>query len=286
MERNIWFYWNQGWEAAPWFVKLNYISWVTRNPDWKIVFLDDNNVRKYSRAFEIVERNKESITVTAFSDVLRLDLLANCGGAWVDATLLCTTPLEAWLPGKVSASGFFSFRSGCVDRDLASWHVAAQADNYLVRKWLELTEWYWGQHQFHRPEPQWPILSKLYETYCVSREATENFFSDDTLNVKRVYPYFWVNYLHQHLVRSDSRAAAIWDETPHLNCGPQSYFLSRDPKAVPNDEARKLISMADLLMFKFDRRTMPELPPEGSALEVLYRPLMGLPLPVISELIG
>ena len=56
MERIVWFYWSQGWAEAPWFVKRNYLSWVVRNPEWKVVFLDDSNIEKYSDALNIVKQ--------------------------------------------------------------------------------------------------------------------------------------------------------------------------------------------------------------------------------------
>lgn len=285
MERIVWFYWSQGWAEAPWFVKRNYLSWVVRNPEWKVVFLDDSNIEKYSDALNIVKRNRYRISVTGFSDILRLDLLTHRGGAWVDATLICMNPLETWLPQATEPSGFFSFRSGCLDRDLATWHVAARSHNYLVTKWLELAKWYWGEHDFDNPEPWLPIIAELEKKYCGSHEATAGFFSSEVLNL-RVYPYFWVNYLHQMLVRDDAVAGEIWSKTTNLFCGAQSTFLQHDPLLPPNDYTGMIINKPDIMMLKFDRRRMPEAPPAGSVLDLVYGPWLKLDLPELAEVMA
>ena len=286
MKHVVWFYWHQGWEQAPWFVKQNFLSWRLHNTAWKVVFLHKGNMEDYSGASRMVAPNAHRISVTALSDVLRLDLLANRGGVWVDATVLCRTPLDDWLPQAAAPSGFFAFRSRCADRDLASWYMAAEAGNYLVRQWLRMAEWYWGEHVFDNPNSWEPILTALEQKYCVDWEATDGFLSEETLNVLRVYPYFWVNYLHQRLVRVDPVAAEIWNRTPDIFCGPQSTFLQNDPLLPLGDYTGYIAAKPDVLMLKFDRRRMPDIPPEGSALEALYQPLADMETSVTPDTRG
>ena len=43
VSRIIWVMWLQGLDSAPHAVRECYNSWVTRNPDWQVVFLDEHN---------------------------------------------------------------------------------------------------------------------------------------------------------------------------------------------------------------------------------------------------
>lgn len=92
----IFIYWEQGWDKAPYICKMCLQSWKKYNKNhFDIITVDNENVKNYlpSSVINILNRIKLNKSITASSDLLRVNLLANHGGFWVDATMMCTTPI-------------------------------------------------------------------------------------------------------------------------------------------------------------------------------------------------
>lgn len=94
-DRNhIWICWWQGFEQAPEIVKI-CIESIRRNVQGHTVTLiTDDNYKEYVHIPAWVERKRDKgiISKTHFADLLRLSLLAEHGGMWLDATFFCTSP--------------------------------------------------------------------------------------------------------------------------------------------------------------------------------------------------
>lgn len=95
---HIWTLWWQGEKEAPEIVKLCIES--QRNnlvfPGIEYHILTSENWNEYIEIpryiLEKVERR--IITLTHFSDIIRVELLRKYGGIWIDATVLCTQPVD------------------------------------------------------------------------------------------------------------------------------------------------------------------------------------------------
>lgn len=114
----VWLLWWQGIDNAPDIVKLAVKSMIEQNEGYDIVVIDKNNYSNYiSLPDNIIDKlNNESMTLTHFSDILRMVLLAEYGGVWVDATLLCTKGLD-----KLNMD---SYKFYTIKHELYSdWHV-------------------------------------------------------------------------------------------------------------------------------------------------------------------
>ena len=176
--KKIFIYWSQGWESAPELSKRCKTSWVKHNPDWKVIALDDQNLSNY---ISIDERLKTHINKTAFSDIVRVNILARYGGVWVDATNYCTKPLNNWLP-PLMQSGFFAFSRK--KTTISSWFIAAEQDSVLIKKMQHFVNQYWA------------------------------------LNTDmKVLRFFWLHYLFEFLLLSDKDAKQVWQQTPRVDFG-------------------------------------------------------------------
>jgi hypothetical protein len=101
-EGKIWMCWWQGLENAPEIVRACVES-VHRNAGNRgVVVITDKNMADYvdipGWIFDKVADG--TITRTNLSDLLRLSLLAEHGGLWLDATFFCTGPLEDMCFGR------------------------------------------------------------------------------------------------------------------------------------------------------------------------------------------
>lgn len=86
---NIWVFWWQGYEAAPVLVK-KCIDSVRKNAGTHpIILLTKDNWQSYADIpdYIIKKVSAGNISLTHFSDILRMALLADHGGLWLDATI-------------------------------------------------------------------------------------------------------------------------------------------------------------------------------------------------------
>jgi len=177
--KTIWTCWLQGRNSAPPLVKKCFSSWERNNPGWQFRCLDAATIERYVPLRQFIDLEHQTLTAASLSDIVRILLLREFGGVWVDATLLCNRPLDEWLPG-VMDEGFFAFAAPAPDRPLSSWFLSAQSDNEVVSKWCRRTIEYWSK-----------------------RAATDD--------------YFWFHHLFREMCETDGRVAETWSRVPKVS---------------------------------------------------------------------
>jgi hypothetical protein len=146
------------------------------------------SIERYIGLSQCIDLNRQSLTAASLSDILRILLLREFGGVWIDATLYCNRPLDEWLSGVMS-EGFFAFAAPGPDRLLSSWFLSAAADNYLISGWCRRTVDYWS-----------------------ARADTND--------------YFWFHHLFGEMCESDHRAMEEWTRVPKVSAdGPHALQL-------------------------------------------------------------
>ncbi len=92
-KKYIWVFWYQGEENAPVIVKKCIESIKKNSLDYEVIVLNKQNIKKYIDIPEVILKKLENgiITLTHFSDLLRMGLLSKQGGIWVDATCYITS---------------------------------------------------------------------------------------------------------------------------------------------------------------------------------------------------
>lgn len=85
----IWILWWQGMNNAPLLVKRCFESVKYWLGDWNIVLLDKSNYSKYAELpdYVIDKFHRGIIPMAQFSDLVRLSILINRGGLWLDSTV-------------------------------------------------------------------------------------------------------------------------------------------------------------------------------------------------------
>lgn len=188
MTKIIWTCWFQGRTHAPHLVERCLDSWERCNPGWELRCLDATTIEKYIPIGQYVDLERQAITAAALSDIVRILLLHEYGGVWVDATLYCNRPLDDWLPG-VMDEGFFAFSSPGPDRPLSSWFLSAEPHTYLISVWCAKAIDYWSD-----------------------RSGADE--------------YFWFHYAFRELIAVDRAAAAAWQRVPRVSAdGPHALLM-------------------------------------------------------------
>lgn len=206
----IWFLWLQGFDNAPMVVKKCYASWKRYNPDWDIVFLDEGNLGKYLALQELGIKS-ENVTKQAFSNLVRINLLAKYGGVWADATCLCRVSLDTWL-NEYTTSGFFAFHKPGRDRLISSWFLASTKNGYLVSKWRDESNAYWRNNNFSSKRNRF-VVAILIRIFNRNTYMTKFWFSFFIRKIIKVHPYFWFHYLFRRIIERDTRFKQVWTRT-------------------------------------------------------------------------
>lgn len=227
----IWQFWWQGVENAPIIVKrcLESVRYFMGS-DYKIIVLDKTNVEKFIHIDENIKNKHDAGTIshTFFSDYIRVKLLAEKGGIWIDSTVF----LSGRIPQDILDADFFIFKSGpfAMPEEIVSddylpplseffhrsncilpstWFLVAKPNSPLNSLYEKFLIEYW-----RRENRMWLYFTHHYFiTYsiCVNKYCREEFVSAPTyLNVKPHYLMFRRNEkFNEKIVKSIFAKSAI-----------------------------------------------------------------------------
>lgn len=146
----IWICWFQGIENAPYLVQCCYKSIKRNIKDKEIVLITETNRKDFINLPEFIEKKYEKgkISKTHLSDILRVALLAEYGGTWIDATVLCTSDT---IPDYMLNSDFFMFQNLKPGSDgdilnISSWFITSQKENKIIMSVRDLLYTYWSKN--------------------------------------------------------------------------------------------------------------------------------------------
>jgi hypothetical protein len=275
----IWFMWLQGLDNAPVVVRSCYRSWVMRNPGWQVVVIDSATLRDYV-AVDYSSLTTPALPPTQLSDLIRLDLLANRGGVWVDATTFCVRPLDDWLPAKLQ-SGFFAFDRPRADKLISSWFLAAEPGNVLVTRLLEKMLTHWTRSPIRRDSRDLivQILNRLLRGSPSTRRL---WFTRPVRDWFGATPYHAIHYGFERLIVEDEESARTWSVTPRVSAG-EPHLLWRSGFLSPiSADVRSEIDHGQSPLYKLTWKLADEAVPHNSALAYLLGRADDLPQPVAS----
>jgi hypothetical protein len=265
--RTIWFLWFQGLDNAPYVVRKCHESWVTRNPTWRVINLDEASVPEFA-SVDYSAGNIGSLCLPHRADLLRLDLLSHHGGVWVDATCFCVRPLDDWLPANME-SGFFAFHQPRPHRLISNWFLAAEPGALLVSRLFELMLAYWGDHSFRRDGHG--FLAEALNGLLRRTAPTRGWWFKPVLrDWLAVSPYFAFAYGFEKLVREDPEFARVWAQTPKLSAeGPHRLLRESFHRPAGSPALRAEIDRGEVPLYKTNWRMGEQGVPSGSVLEYL-----------------
>lgn len=148
--KTIWVFWMQGEESAPPIVK-KCIQSIRRHAGFcEVKVITKDNITNFMETPKYIEKALEEkrMSLTFFSDYVRITLLTKYGGIWIDATVLLTDDI----PNKIAESPLFLFQHApqCTEIPVvgSSWFLVSKAHNPILEQVKFLVEEYW-QHERH-----------------------------------------------------------------------------------------------------------------------------------------
>ena len=146
----IWVCWFQGIENAPNIVQICYESIRKNLTNKEIILITDYNRKNYIQLPDYIEEKyaKGIISKTHLSDILRLALLAEYGGTWIDATVFCTSKN---IPEYMLNSDFFIFQNLKPGSDghilnISSWFITSKPNHKFILLTRDLLYEYWKKN--------------------------------------------------------------------------------------------------------------------------------------------
>lgn len=251
--RKIWIMWYQGYAAAPYLVRKSIDSWRKHHPTWDFVFLDSTNYRKYVKLEADI--NLDKVPLVHQSELVRLALLRDYGGVWVDATAFCVAPLDNWID-EHCRSGFFAYARPAPDRLLSSWFLASVKGGPVATKLYQQLSSYWSDNQFNHPNFLQKLLVKILSCYFNRNDrTTHRWFSPAVTKIAGVYPYFMFHYLFAQLVDTDAEVRGIWENTVKVSADkPHLVQFKYGFTAPVTAEIKQVIDGGTIPMFKLNHR--------------------------------
>lgn len=267
--------WLQGWENAPELVKRCLHSWQHHNPGWTIRLLDADTLPDWVDLSDFSPAPEENFPVQAFSDIVRLHLLAKHGGVWADATCFCRRPLDEWLFDHMH-SGFFAFEW---NGHPSYWFLAAAPGNRAMALWRDETRHYWTncppglRASLRNPRRMDRLIERarklgggrLNPVQTVDRplralgKLLERYpeiqFSPLFRNVLKNAPFYWPGKLFAVCCRKHSEMRRIWNDTPKMRAA-RLYDLGGLPGLIApiSDHARRTIDERRVPVYKLNWR--------------------------------
>jgi hypothetical protein len=206
LNKTIWILYFQGWENAPFLQKEVAKSWERHNPDWKIQYLDINNLKNFINDIDYIYNTNKNISYQAKSDIVRLSLLKNHGGVWVDSTFLCMESLNNWVYKCIKPSGFWMYHGNGAGMNIkdgpCSWFMISVKGSYIITKWKESCDNFWKINNM-----------------------TEN--------------YFWMDELFKKLFENDNKFKNSWNNVPYISAEEFGSSHSLLNKVFENDDKLK-----------------------------------------------
>lgn len=144
----IWVCWWQGEENMPEIIQRCYQILQTNANGHPLILISKNNYSNYIDLPKYIldKVSKGHITLTHFSDIIRVTLLAKYGGFWIDAAIWVTSPIE------INGFRFFSLKQKETDNGLVSkcrWTggcMASGKENILYHFMRDAYFSYWEKH--------------------------------------------------------------------------------------------------------------------------------------------
>lgn len=147
VKQRVYVCWLQGIDNAPSIIKNCYSSIQYYIKDAEIVLITNENYKKYCTFPDFIINKWESkkIPPAHFSDLIRINLLSNHGGLWLDAT----TYLTGTIPTYITESDFFVYQNGFFNKEminLGSWLIYSKPNNILLLETQNLLFEYWKRN--------------------------------------------------------------------------------------------------------------------------------------------
>lgn len=181
----IFVFWWQGTDGLPDIVRICINSIKQNSNGREVVMITKDNIRQWADIPHYIfdQVSSGAITITHLSDILRVCLLYQHGGYWIDATVFMNAPLN-----DIDFNPFFGS--------------------------IKIHDRFTGTISEYRWTTFFLFAAKGSEAMKTFREVLLTYFNE---NRGRIIDYLLIDYTFEMLYRKSSDFRKIVDETPYTN---------------------------------------------------------------------
>lgn len=233
----------------PFLVSRCFQSWILHNEEYEVVLLTEKNLSEYVQIDQQISKNK-NITIQAMSDIIRVNLLAQRGGIWVDATCFCLRPLDDWVKPHFK-SGFFAFSRPSKEKLVSSWFLFSKANGIIISKWMNKVNSFWIDNPNLVSIGTKPRLAKtLNRLYPRIGIVATNRISSWLISYMNLYPYFFFHYFFNKLYKKDCEFKIRWDKCNKLSADGPHLIQNIGFNEALTSEVKEKIDSLEIPVFK------------------------------------
>lgn len=142
----VWWCWLQGEEQAPELCQACLDSLRHHIKDKEIVIITEINMWDYVSFPDYIKKKYDRgiITRTHFSDLLRLELLIQHGGTWIDSSVFCTGEGKDIFDNPLFV--YQNFKRGDDAIEASNWLISSEKNNPILCATRDLLYKYWEKN--------------------------------------------------------------------------------------------------------------------------------------------
>ena len=230
----IWVFWRQGFENAPRMVKACVNSLMKHLTKFNIVLLTGENLQNYICLPSYIEKKHEQgiIKEALYSDIVRVSLLAEYGGIWIDATTLCT---DGAFAEKFTEWPLFFYKAIDIDREsepaicASNWIISAWAHHPFIMTLRDFLYEYWKEetylidyYLFHlilhlikdRYPEEWKSIPAFSEVnpHILQFEQLDQYSEERFREIKRMSDFHKMSWHGEEEIMNDPRFSGSFYE--------------------------------------------------------------------------
>jgi mannosyltransferase OCH1-like enzyme len=139
--KHIWTYWDDP-STIPKTVHFCMETWKKHNPDYIITLLTKANYKNYTSIPDSIANHPNMNDMKQrFADLIRLYVIAEHGGVWVDSSTFMNQPIDSWLYSERSDADFYGFTIVYNYKRplpiIENWFFAAPPENPFIIAWRD-----------------------------------------------------------------------------------------------------------------------------------------------------
>lgn len=139
--KKIWTYWHD--ETLPDIIKRCIENWKKLNPDYEIIILNNSNYKEYIKGCDILSYPASRFHARV-ADFMRIHVLNQNGGIWLDASIILHESLD-WVLNIYQDNYYEFIGYHIISKQtrpeypvIENWFMAAPLGSEFIRKWLKI----------------------------------------------------------------------------------------------------------------------------------------------------
>lgn len=234
--KQIWLWWEQGWDNAPYICKITCLSYTYFNPTYNVNLVSKKNLHEFITGDINWIFKCEGPAFRA--DIVRLLLLRKYGGIYSDAATFCCVKLDDFI-NKIKFDRLWGFNIKEFNvihdvRTLSSWFYISTKDNYIINKFTD----FFVDKAKKNPINHIYLLHHECLTYLITKDEIFKKWYKDMYFISGFSQVIPAHALHLPLEFKYDKKYGIWS---HLykhdtNTNEDLYILKLRHKGIENEE--------------------------------------------------